>query len=212
MNISKSSLLQGLSILLLTALSSQGMAQGMGSGMMGSGMMEGMRSGQSGMKSDADSPMSKGGMGMMGGMQSGKMGGGMQGGMMSGMGGGMMDSCPMMEGGMGMMGSDMHAQLTPEQHLEVRQLRHAHRPIQFEQMGQLMNLREDLMDKMSSDRPNPDEIKALHSQIAEMHGEMLVARIKLNNAIQDLLTDEQRQILIESPATNSDETDHAAHH
>lgn len=208
MNISKNSLLKGLSILLLTAVSSQVIAQGMGSGMMSSGMMDSMPSGQAGMKSDADTPMSKGGMGMMGGMMSG----GMQGSMMSGMGGGMMDSCPMMEGGMGMMGAGMHAQLTQEQRLEVRELRHAHRPIQFEQMGQLMNLRENLMEKMSSDRPNPDEIKALHSQIAEMHGEMLVARIKLNNAIQDLLTDEQRQTLIESPATISDETDHAAHH
>ncbi|WP_409525616.1 Spy/CpxP family protein refolding chaperone [Nitrincola sp. MINF-07-Sa-05] len=212
MNISKNSLLQGLSILLLTAMSSQVIAQGMGSGMdsgmMDSDKMESVPSGQSGMKSGADSPMSKGGMGMMGGMMSG----GMQGGMMSGMGSGMMDSCPMMEGGMGMMGAGMHAQLTPEQRLEVRKLRHAHRPVQFEQMGQLMNLREDLMEKMSSDRPNPDEIKVLHSQIAEMHGEMLVARIKLNNAIQDLLTDEQRQTLLESPAVDSDETDHAAHH
>lgn len=199
MNISKNSLLQGLSILLLTAVSSQAIAQGMGSG-----MMDNMRSGQSEIKSETNSPMSKGGMGMMGGMMSG--------GMMSGMGGGMMDSCPMMEGGKGMMGAGMHAQLTQEQRLEVRELRHAHRPVQFEQMGQLMNLREDLMEKMSSDRPDPDEIKALHSQVAEMHGEMLVARIKLNNAIQDLLTDEQRQTLIESPATNRDEADHAAHH
>jgi len=213
MNISTRRLLQGLSLLLVTAVSSQVIAQGMGSG-----MMSNMQGGQSGMKAEAGAPMDKGGMskgGMGSGMMGGMMGGNMQGGMMSGMGGmggGMMESCPMMEGGMGMMGSGMHAQLTPEQQLEVRKLRHAHRPIQFEQMGRLMNLREDLMEKMSSDRPNPDEIKALHGQIAEMHGEMLVARIKLNNAIQDLLTDEQRQTLIESPAADSDETDHASHH
>lgn len=205
MNLSKNSLLQGLSILLLTAMASQLSAQGMGSG-----MMESMPSGQSGMSEGTNAPMSKSGMGP--GMMESMMGGGMQGGMMSGMGGGMMSACPMMEGGMGMMGAGMHAQLTPEQQLEVRELRHAHRPIQFEQMGQLMNLHEDLMEKMSSDRPNPDDIKALHAQMAEMHGEMLVSCIKLNNAMQDLLTDEQRQTLMVPSAASNDETDHSAHH
>merc|ERR1711964_280742 len=91
--------------------------------------------------------------GMMGGMMSDGQGG-MGPGMMKGMMGGGMMTCPMMGGaGMGMM----REVLDPEQHDEMRALMQEHRPAQFERMGRLMNLREDLMAEMRGERPDPEE-------------------------------------------------------
>ena len=169
--------------------------RGMGPGMMGGG--------QSGM-----------GHGMMGGMMSGGgqggMGGGMgggQGGMGPGMMGGGMMPCPMMGEGMGMM-----QELDTDQRSQMRELMQEHRPAQFERKGRLMNLRDDLMAEMHGERPDPEEVQAMHGRMAELHGEMMAEMVRMRNAMHDLMTDEQREQLRQAAPADVDPDDHAAHH
>ncbi|PJX12883.1 hypothetical protein CWI66_15285 [Halomonas sp. 141] len=138
-------------------------------------------------------------------MMEGGMGSGMMGEMM---GGGMMP-CPMM-GGAGM---DMMLMLDDDQRSEMRELMQEHRPAQFERMGRMMNLRDDLMAEMHGDRPDPDEVQALHGQMAELHGEMMAEMVRMRNAMHDLMSDEQRQQLEQAtPESGVDSDDHDAHH
>lgn len=160
--------------------------------------MMGEKSGQNGM-----------GPSMMGGM----MGGGQSGmgpGMMKGMMGGGMMPCPMMSGADMSM---MQQMLDSEQHSEMRELMQSHRPTQFERMGQLMNLRDDLMAEMHGERPDPDEVQTLHGQMAELHGEMMAEMVRMRNAMHDVMTEEQRQQLEQTPPdSGGDPDDHDAHH
>ena len=133
----------------------------------------------------------------------------MEGGMGSGMMGGGMMPCPMM-GGAGM---DMMLMLDDDQRSEMRELMQEHRPAQFERMGRMMNLRDDLMTEMHGDRPDPDEVQALHGQMAELHGEMMAEMVRMRNAMHDLMSDEQRQQLEQAtPEGGVDPDDHDAHH
>ena len=199
MEIRKHTLALGLALALGASGSGIALAQSMPTNQpnQGSGMTGGS-GGQGGMGPDMMG-------GMMGGGQ-GDMGPGMMGEMM---GGGMM-TCPMMGGaGMGMM----REVLDPEQHDEMRALMQEHRPAQFERMGRLMNLREDLMAEMRGERPDPEEVQALHGRMAELHGEMMAERVRLENTMNDLLTDEQRQQLQQAtPESDVDPEDHEAHH
>ncbi|MBS9405333.1 Spy/CpxP family protein refolding chaperone [Halomonas sp. TRM85114] len=175
----------------------------------GNGMMGG-NSGQGGAGPDMTGGMMGGSQGGMGsGMMSGMMGGG-QDTLGPGMMGGGMMPCPMMGGnGMGMM----QGMLEPEQRTEMRELMQEHRPAQFERMGRLMNLRDDLMAEMQGERPNPEEVKTLHGHLAELHGEMMAERVRMRNAMHDLMTDEQRQQLQQAtPESDVDPEDHEAHH
>ncbi|WFE71223.1 Spy/CpxP family protein refolding chaperone [Halomonas sp. M1] len=142
--------------------------------------------------------------GMMGGGQSG-MGPGM---MEEMMGGGMMP-CPMMGGAsMGMM-----SMLDEDQRSEMRAMMQEHRPAQFERKGRLMNLRDDLMAEMHGDRPDPDEVQALHGQMAELHGEMMAEMVRMRNVMHDLMSDEQRQQLEQATQESDvDPDDHDVHH
>ena len=179
MKIRKHTLALGLALALGASGTGVALAQGMPDSQPGQGssMMSGS-GGQGGM-----------GPGMMGGMMGGGQGG-MGPGMMKGMMGGGTMPCPMMGGaGMGMM----QEMLEPEQRDEIRDLMQEHRPVQFERMGRLMNLRDDLMAEMHGQRPDPEEIKTLHGQLAELHGEMMAEMVRMRNAMHDLLTDEQRQ-------------------
>ncbi|MCE8043538.1 MULTISPECIES: Spy/CpxP family protein refolding chaperone [Halomonadaceae] len=203
MKLRKLAIATGLALAIGTTASSLTLAQGMGpgGGMMGGGMGPGMMGGGMG------PGMMDGGMGpgmMGGGMGPGMMGGGMGPGMM---GGGMMP-CPMMDGAKGMM-----QMLEPEQRSELRELMREHRPAQFERMGQLMNLRDDLMAAMHTERPDPEEVQAIHAQMAELHGEMMAEMVRMRNAMHDLLTDEQREQWQQQATPQADESDdHAAHH
>jgi periplasmic protein CpxP/Spy len=118
--------------------------------------------------------------------------------------------CPMMGGaGMGMM----QEMLEPEQRAEMRELMQEHRPAQFERMGRLMNLRDDLMAEMHGERPDPEAVQELHGRMAELHGEMMAEMVRMRNAMHDLLTDEQRQQLQQAtPESGVDPDDHDAHH
>lgn len=143
------------------------------------------------------------------GQGSGMMGGG-QGGMGFGiMSGGIMP-CPMMGGaGMGMT----QEMLDSEQRSEMRKLMQEHRPAQFERKGRLMNLRDDLMAEMHSERPDPEAVQAKHSRMAELHGEMMAEMVRMRNAMHDLMTDEQRQQLQQATLESDvDPDNHDAHH
>ncbi|MCE8016002.1 hypothetical protein HOP62_07925 [Halomonas sp. MCCC 1A17488] len=158
---------------------------GMMSGDMGSGMMSGMMGG-----------------GMMGGgMMSGMMGGGMMSGMM---GGGRMP-CPMMGGG----SKGALPMLDQAQRSELRELIHEHRPAQLQRLGQLMNLRDDMAVALQAERPELETLQALHARMAELQGEMLTERVRLQHRLQDLMTEEQRQPA--APETVAPD-DHEAHH
>ena len=86
-------------------------------------------------------------------------------------------------------------ELEPDQRREMRELMQQHRPAQFDRMGQMMDLRMALMEEMHAEAPDPDEVKSLHDQMAELQGAMMADRVRLHNQLRDLLTDEQRQRL-----------------
>ncbi|RAR57078.1 MULTISPECIES: Spy/CpxP family protein refolding chaperone [Halomonadaceae] len=151
------------------------LASGLGIATSGAASAHGMHQGTQG----------AGGM-MMGGGQAG-MGPGM---MMGGGQGGMMP-CPLM-GGMGAMGGAA-AMLDDEQLSTLREMRKAHRSAYFERMGEMMNLREEMLLLMQADRPDSEEVKTLHGQMADLHGEMMADEVRMRNQMQDLLTDEQRE-------------------
>lgn len=132
------------------------------------------------------------------------------------------------EGGMGMMGhgqgmgpgkqlmQEMHAMremLSAEQPDELRELMQEHRPAQFERMGQAKALREELMAELQQERPDPDAVHEIHGRMAEIHGEMMVERVRMRNSMYDLLTDEQREQLADKTPDGADApNDHEAHH
>ncbi|GKW50867.1 Spy/CpxP family protein refolding chaperone [Bisbaumannia pacifica] len=178
----------------------------------GSGMMGGNGS-QGGMGPDMMRGMMGGGQGGMGpDMMRGMMGGqgGMGPGMMRGMMGGGTMPCPMMgDAGMGMM----QEMLESEQRDVMRELMQEHRPAQFERMGRLMNLRDDLMAEMHQERPDPAAVQEHHARMAELHGEMLSEMVRMRNAMHDLMTDEQRQQLQQAnPEGGVDPDGHDEHH
>ncbi|MEA2117554.1 Spy/CpxP family protein refolding chaperone [Halovibrio sp. HP20-50] len=180
-----------------------GLVLALGASGAGVALAQGMPESQPGQGSD----MMRGNSGQDG-MGPGMMGSDMGPGMMSGgMGPGMMGSsempCPMMGGtGMGMMQS----MLEPEQRDKMRELMQEHRPAQFERMGRLMNLRDDLMAEMHGERPDPEQVKTLHGELAELQGEMMTEMVRMRNTMHDLMTDEQRQQLQQATPENNDDS------
>ncbi|MBB3183356.1 Spy/CpxP family protein refolding chaperone [Halomonas fontilapidosi] len=191
MNLRTRSQAIALALMLGAAASGTALAQGMmgqGYGQMGPGMMgPGFGQGYGHM-----------GPGMMGpgfGQGYGHMGPGMMGpGFGQGyghMGPGMMR--PGFGQGYGYMG--LQQLFDEEQRNAARELMQEHRPAQFERMNRIMELREEMFSLMQQERPDPDEVKALHARMADVHGEMMAEQLRLRNQLQDLLTDEQRQRL-----------------
>jgi len=128
------------------------------------------------------------GPGMMGYGQGG-MGPGMMGYGQGGMGHGMMGF------GQGGMSPGMMQHLEPEQRRQMRELMQQHRSTQFERMGQMMDLRQEMMEVMHAERPDPEQVQALHGQMGELRGEMMAEMVRMRGNMLDLLTDEQRQQL-----------------
>lgn len=98
----------------------------------------------------------------------------------------------------------MREMLSAEQQGELRELMREHRPAQFERMGHAKNLREDLMAELQQERPDPDTVLEIHGRMAEIHGEMMVERVRMRNAVYDLLTDEQREQLADQTPEGAD--------
>ena len=116
--------------------------------------------------------------------------------MMGGQGG--MMPCPMMSGMGGM--SEM---LDEEQLSSLREMRKEHRSAHFERMAELMNLRDDMMILMQAERPDPEEVQALHGQMATLQGEMMADKVRMRNRMQDLLSDQQREQLKQDPSSGN---------
>ncbi|MGM0535391.1 MAG: Spy/CpxP family protein refolding chaperone [Pseudomonadota bacterium] len=174
------------------AVSGTAAAQGMQHGNQGSGTM---MDGQGGMRPGTMMMGGQGGMGpgmMMGGQ--GGMGPGMMMGGQGDMGPGMMMGG---QGGMGpgMMMGGMADLLDEEQLNDLREMRKEHRSAHFEDMARMLNLRDDMMLLMQAERPDPEEVQALHGQMATLHGEMMADKVRMRNQVQDLLTDQQREQL-----------------
>ncbi|MGE4533368.1 Spy/CpxP family protein refolding chaperone [Halomonas sp.] len=168
----------GLGLAASGAASAQG---GMGPGMMGYGQ-GGMGPGMMGYGYHGMGP------GMMGYGHHG-MGPGMMGYGHHGMGPGMMGFGP------GGMGPGMLQQLDPEQRNQMWELMEQHRAAQFARMGEMMELRQELMTALHAESPDPDEVQSLQARMGELQGEMLAEMVRMHGNMLDLLTDEQRERL-----------------
>lgn len=59
-------------------------------------------------------------------------------------------------------------------------------------MGNMLDLRDEMHALMAGQRPDPEAVRELHGRMADLQGEMMANRIRLQNEMQDMLTDEQR--------------------
>ena len=114
---------------------------------------------------------------------------GMHGPMMRGDGWGMTPFCPMADG-RGMMGL---VDLDEEQQAQFRERRSLHRQENVQRMADMMDLRDEMHGLMRSDRPDPEAVRELHERMAELHGALLVDCVRLQNDLDEILTDDQRQ-------------------
>ena len=126
------------------------------------------------------------GPGMMGGPGMGMMGSGM-GGPGMGMGMGMMGS------GMGTMGCMMLPDLSDEQREELRSIQRETRRKHMEAMLEMMELRDDMMLEMASERPDAAKVRELQEAMSSKHADMIESDIESRNRMNDLFTDEQRE-------------------
>lgn len=107
---------------------------------------------------------------------------------------GMMDGS---QGGMGMMqggraGMMPGVDLSAEQRSQISELRSEHREQQLSRMGNMLDLRDEMHMLMAEQRPDPEAVRELYGRMADLQGEMMADRIRLQNGMQDMLTDEQR--------------------
>ncbi|MFP4194785.1 MAG: Spy/CpxP family protein refolding chaperone [Desulfobacterales bacterium] len=135
--------------------------------------------------------MMGGGYGMMG---PGMMGGGH--GMMGfgmGMGSGMGPAMGMM--GPYMAGCFYQLDLTENQQDEIRSLKSQARRKQMESMLDIMDIRDELIEEMAADRPDPAKVRDLRDTMSRKQAEMLETSVENRNKIYDMLSDEQREQL-----------------
>lgn len=71
-----------------------------------------------------------------------------------------------------------------------------------EKMSEMQQLKKRMHELLASDRPNPDEVRALHDRMSALHGDMLVDCVK-----------RQGQSAEETPdPVQSSPEDHSSHH
>ncbi len=122
------------------------------------------------------------GPGMMGGPGMGMMGSGM-----GGMGMGMMGS------GMGTMGCMMLPDLSDEQQEELRSIQRETRRTHMEAMLEMMEIRDDMMLEMASERPDAAKVRELQETMSSKQADMIESGIDSRNRMNDVFTDEQRE-------------------
>ena len=122
------------------------------------------------------------GPGMMGGPGMGMMGSGM-----GGMGMGMMGS------GMGTMGCMMLPDLSDEQQEELRSIQRETRRTHMEAMLEMMEIRDDMMLEMASERPDAAKVRELQEAMSSKQADMIESGIDSRNRMNDVFTDEQRE-------------------
>lgn len=136
------------------------------------------------------------GRGMMGGMNGMGMMGGMNGmGMMGGMNGmGMMGGMD----GMGMMmGPMMMPDLSDKQRNSMRDIMRGMQDKNWDRMGEMMDLRNQMQDIMQADKPDPDAAGKIYDKMAKLRKQMFQDMLQARNQMMDQLTDEQRKKLHE---------------
>ncbi|PWG64514.1 Spy/CpxP family protein refolding chaperone [Sediminicurvatus halobius] len=110
----------------------------------------------------------------------------------------------MQGGGMGMPGMGMGLsgpgagmmsglELEDEQQERMRERRSEFRREQLTRMADMLDLRDEMHALMAEQRPDPEAVRELHGRMADIRGEMMAERVRMRNAIQDMLTEEQRQ-------------------
>jgi len=99
--------------------------------------------------------------------------------------------------GMGMMGYLDLPGLTDEQRNEIRAVQRQSRREHREIMLDMMDKRDDYLDALAEDRPDPEKVRELHRALGRKQGEMIESSLKTRNQIYDLLTEEQREQLRE---------------
>lgn len=131
------------------------------------------------------------GQGMMG---QGMMGPGM--GMMGGQG----MSCPIMNQmgyGMGMAVPLDIPNLTQKQQREINAIQREMRRENIKRMADIMDIRDDLMDELATERPNPEKVRKMQASISEKQEEMMETSVKNRNRIYDLLDEQQKKMIQE---------------
>lgn len=119
-------------------------------------------------------------------------------GMMGGMG--MMNGMGMMGGmyGMGMMGGMgpmMMLDLDDKQRQEMRQIQRKVQEKNWERMGEMMELRNQMQDLMLSDNPDPTATGKIYDKMANLRKQMFMERLQARNTMMNKLTEEQREQL-----------------
>jgi Spy/CpxP family protein refolding chaperone len=135
------------------------------------------------------------GMGMM--MDNDDYHGMMQGrGMMGGYNGmGMMGGM----NGMGMMGMGpmMMPDLSDTQRSAMRDIMRGMQDKNWDRMGEMMDLRNQMQDIMQADKPDPEAAGRIYDKMSKLRKQMFQDRLQARNKMMDQLTDEQRQKLHE---------------
>jgi len=122
-------------------------------------------------------------------------------GMGPGMGAMMTEDCPMGGMGMGRHGDRMmmspgamhRLDLDEDQRERMREMRREQMVEHAERQARMLELREDMDALLREEQPDPDAVEDLHARMAEHHGRMLADRVRMRNAMHDLMTDEQRE-------------------
>ncbi len=167
-----------------------GSGQG-GQGMMGHGQGHGMMGGQ--------------GQGMMGGENRSMMGQGMGQCMMGGQGHGMMGHGMM---GQGMTGPYMSGVLglSAEQREQLEEIQRENASEHWQMMREMQQHRRNMMKAYGQDAPDPEEVGDAFSRMMETRRDMIEQRVRMQNRMREVLTDEQRKQLdeMQPPASSPD--------
>ena len=81
--------------------------------------------------------------------------------------------------------------LTPEQKEKVKQIMEQKQEQNKTARESALTLRRQLMEQMNADNPDPEKIRALHRQLAEVEGNLAASRAEGLKEIKALLTPEQ---------------------
>ncbi len=112
------------------------------------------------------------------------------------MGQGMMGQ-GMMGPGMGMMGYLNLPDLTPEQQNQLRTMQREARREHMNAMLDIMDIRDDMMEAMAAERPDPKKVRALQEAMNQKQADLVESAMKNRNRMYDLLTEDQQQRLRE---------------
>ncbi|MCX6997530.1 MAG: Spy/CpxP family protein refolding chaperone [Kiritimatiellaeota bacterium] len=93
--------------------------------------------------------------------------------------------------GQDLLGLFHQLNLTPEQKEKIKQIFEQKKEQNKSVRESVQTLRQQLMEQMGSDNPDPEKIRALHRQIAEVEGNLAASRAEGLKEIKALLTPEQ---------------------